>query len=112
MVEIEIKNLREIESETLKQQFIKLCNRKKEKLDKYFKKYKKPLVFQIVVNKDGNIYKTSASLNMKSKDILVFEEGDKLMYVTNKLLKEFIKSVKRQKELERKDYLYKKKSRK
>jgi len=109
MVKLEVKNIKEIEGEELKEQFTQLCEEKRTYLEEYFKNYDKDLTMEVIVNKDGAIYKVSSSLNMKSKKILHVEEGKEILAVTTKLMKEFIKVVKRQKELERKDYLYKRK---
>jgi ribosome-associated translation inhibitor RaiA len=109
MVRLEIKNIKEIESDALKEQFTQLINEKRDYLDEYFKNYDKELTFEVIVNRDGEVYKVSASLNMKSKKILHVEEGKEILAVTTKLMKEFTKVAKRQKELERKDYLYKRK---
>ena len=109
MVKLQIKNIKEIDSDELKEQFKQLCAEKEEYLNEYFKNYGKELTFEVIVNKDGNIYKVDASLNMKSKKVLHLEEGKDIIAVTKKLLKEFITAVKRQKELERKDYTFKRK---
>ncbi len=109
MIKLEIKNIKEIESEALKEQFTQLCSDKRDYLDEYFKNYDKAMTFEVIVNRDGEVYKVSASLNMKSKKILHVEEGKEIMAIATKLMKEFTKVVKRQKELERKDYLYKRK---
>ncbi len=109
MVKLEIKNIKELSGEELKNQFTQICNEKNEYLNEYFKNYDKELTLEIIVNRDGDVYKVSASLNMKSKKILHVEEGKEVLAVTTKMFKQFIKDVKRQKELERKDYLYKRK---
>jgi len=109
MVKLEIKNIKEIENDVLKEQFTKLCEEKHSYLNEYFKNYDKLLTFEVIVNKDGKVYKVSASLNMKSKKILHVEEGKDVLAITTKLMKEFTKAAKRQKELERKDYVYKRK---
>jgi ribosome-associated translation inhibitor RaiA len=109
MVKLEIKNVKEIAEDALKEQFTQLCEDKRAYLDEYFKNYDKELTFEVIVNKDGPVYKVSASLNMKSKKILHVEEGKDIMAAATKLMKEFTKAAKRQKELERKDYIYKRK---
>ena len=109
MVKLEIKNIKELPGEELKDQFTQICNEKNEYLNEYFKNYDKELTLEVIVNKDGEIYKVNTSLNMKSKKILHVEEGKEVLAVTTKMFKQFIKDVKRQKELERKDYLYKRK---
>jgi len=109
MIKLEIKNIKEIESELLKEQFTQLCNDKRDYLDEHFKNYDKEMIIEVIVNRDGELYKVSASLNMKSKKILLAEEGKEVLSVTTKLMKELTKTAKRQKELERKDYLFKRK---
>jgi ribosome-associated translation inhibitor RaiA len=109
MVKLEIKNIKEIADDAIKEQFKQLCEDKRAYLDEYFKNYDKPLTFEVIVNRDGEVYKVSSSLNMKSKKILHVEEGKDVLAITTKLMKEFTKEAKRQKELERKDYVYKRK---
>jgi len=109
MVKLEIKNIKELQSEALKEQFTQICNEKRDYLDEYFKKYEKDLTLEVIVNKDGDIYKVSASLNMKSKKVLHVEESKDVLAAVTKMLKQLITEVKKQKELERKDYLYKRK---
>ncbi len=109
MIKLEIKNIKEIEGELLKEQFTQLCNSKRDYLEEHFKNYDKALTMEVIVNRDGEVYKVSASLNMKSKKILLAEEGKEILKVASKLMKEFTKSAKHQKELERKDFLYKRK---
>jgi ribosome-associated translation inhibitor RaiA len=109
MVKLEIKNIKEIDDDAVKEQFTKLCEEKRAYLDKYFTNYGKELTMEVIVNKDGDIYKISSSLNLKSKKILHAEEGKDILAVTTLLMKEFTKEVKRQKELEKKSYVYKRK---
>jgi len=109
MVKLEIKNIKEIDDDAVKEQFTKLCEEKRAYLNKYFKNYGKELTMEVIVNKDGDIYKISSSLNLKSKKILHAEEGKDIPAVTTLLMKEFTKEVKRQKELEKKSYVYKRK---
>ncbi len=109
MVKLEVKNIKEIENENAKQEFLSKCEDRKSYLEDYFKNYGKDLTLEVIVNKSGKTYKVSASLNMKSKKILHLEEHKDILPAATKLFNEFLKEVKRQKELERKDYLYKRK---
>ncbi|RLD33864.1 MAG: hypothetical protein DRJ02_05965 [Bacteroidetes bacterium] len=109
MIKLEVKNIKEIADDAIKEQFIQLCEDKRVYLEEYFKNYDKDLTMEVIVNKDGMVYKVSASLNMKSKKILHVEEGKDVLAITIKLMKEFTKVAKRQKEMERKDYVYKRK---
>lgn len=109
MVKLEVKNIKEIENEAEKQEFVKKCEEKRDYLEEYFKNYGKDLLLEVIVNKSGKTYTVSASLNLKSKKILHTEEHKDIQTATTGLFGEFLKEVKRQKELERKDYLYKRK---
>lgn len=109
MIRLEVKNIKEIENETAKQEFLAKCEDRRNYLEDYFKNYGKELTLEVIVNKSSKTYKVSASLNMKSKKILHMEEHKEILPATTKLFNEFLKEVKRQKELERKDYLYKRK---
>ncbi len=109
MVKLELKNLKEIENEEVREGFVAFWKEKQLYVEELFKNYDKDLTLEVIVDKSGKTYKISASLNLNSKKILTVEEGPVLMSVTEKLFSEFKKTMKRQKELERKDYLYKRK---
>ncbi len=109
MIKLEIKNLKKIEAEADKQEFKSKCEEKRDYLEEHLKNYGKELTLEVIVNKSGKTYKVSVSLNMKSKKILHLEEHKDILHAATKLFNEFVKEVKRQKELERKDYLYKRK---
>ncbi len=109
MVKLALKNVSEIEDEMNKHRFVEICEEKKNYIEEVFKNYDKDLVFEIILDKSGKTYKISASLNLKSKKLLVAEEDHDLFKAFDRLFNEFKKLMKRQKELERKDYLYKRK---
>ncbi len=111
MVELIIKNLKEVE-ETSRKEFEEICKEKIEFYQNLFKKYDKDLTLEIIVNKSAKTYTVSASIALKSKKILLAEENKDILKALNRLMKEFKKAVKRQYELERKDYEYKRKNRK
>jgi len=108
MVTLNIKNLKEVE-EPYRNEVEKICKEKITFFQDLFKKYDKDLTVEIIFNHSSSTYIVSSSINLKSKKVLIAEEGKDVVKVTSKLLNEFKKAVKRQYELERKDYLYKRK---
>jgi len=106
-----IKNLKEVEL-PYKQQVEEIILDKFDFFQNLFKKYDKDLTMEVIFNRSSSTYKVSASLDLKSKKVLVAEENKDPIRAVSKLLKEFKKVVKRQYELERKDYEYKRKNRK
>ncbi len=111
MVELIIKNLKEVE-EPFRKEFEEICQEKLDFYQNLFKKYDKDLVLEVIVNKSAKTYTVSASIDLKSKKVLLAEEDRDVLKALNHLMKEFKKAVKRQYELERKDYEYKRKNRK
>ncbi len=108
MVKLLIKNIKDVE-ENLRESVENLCNEKAEFYKDLFKKYDKDLTVEVIFNKSALIYTVSASINLKSKKVLLAEEGNDVLKTTTRLFNEFKKAVKRQYELERKDYEYKRK---
>ena len=108
MIELKLKNLKEIE-EQYRDEVEKICQEKSEYFKELFKKYDKDLVLEVIFDHSSAVYKVSASINLKSKKVLIAEEGKEIKSVVTTLFNEFKKAVKRQYELERKDYEYKRK---
>ncbi|WP_456424592.1 hypothetical protein [Lutibacter sp.] len=108
MVELKLKNLKEVE-DSHRNEVEQICKEKSAYFHELFKKYKKDLVLEIIFDHSSSTYKVSASINLKSKKIIVAEEGKDILEIVTKLLNEFKKVVKRRYELERKDYEYKRK---
>ncbi len=109
MVNLLIKNLKEVETDAARKELQQLAERVREKLETRLKRYGKELTLEVIVNKSGATYSVSASLDMRSKKILHAEEGKEIEPLMHKLFNEFLRQVQRQIELERKDYEYKRK---
>ncbi len=110
MLKLIIKNLKEVE-EPFRKEFEEICQEKVTFFQNLFKKYDKDLTLEVIVNKSSKTYSVSASLDLKSKKVLIAEEDKDPLKAVRKLFNEFKKAVKRQYELERKDYEYKRKNR-
>ena len=108
MVNLVIKNLKEVE-EGARDAVENICKEKSEFYKDLFKKYSKDLTLEVIINKSAKTYTISASLDLKSKKVLVAEEDKDAVAAATRLFNEFKKVVKRQYELERKDYEYKRK---
>ena len=108
MVKLIIKNLKEVE-ENSRQQAEELIKSKVEFYQELFKKYDKDLTLEVIFNKSASTYTVSASIDLKSKKVLLAEENAEVLKAVTVLFNEFKKTVKRQYELERKDYEYKRK---
>jgi len=108
MVELIIKNISEVE-EPLRDKIKAMCEEKSEFYKELFKKYDKDLTLEVIFDHSSSVYKVSASLNLKSKKVLIAEEGKDVEKVVTGLFSGFKKAVKKQYELERKDYEYKRK---
>ena len=109
MVKLIIKNTKEIEDLQIRARFESLWTTNREYIDELFKNYEKELLLEVIVNKSGKTYKVSCSLNMLSKVVQQLEEDIDIMAASTRLFSKFKKEIKRQKELEKKDYLYKRK---
>ncbi len=108
MVTLEIKNIKEVEEQH--HEIIKnICKEKQEYYNELFKKYDKDLILKVIFDKSSALYKVSASINLKSKKVLLVEENKNVEKAITQLFSNFKKAVKRQYELERKDYEYKRK---
>ncbi len=111
MVKLIIKNLKEVEL-PYRKEVEEICNEKLEFFQNLFKKYGKELTLEVIINKSAKTYTVSAAIDLKSKKVLIAEEDRDILKAVHSLLNEFKKAVKRQYELERKDYEYKRKNRK
>ena len=108
MVTLAIKNLKEV-AEDVQEQVKLICEEKVAFYNELFKKYDKDLTIEVVFDHSSSLYKVSASINLKSKKILVVKEHKDVVKAVTELFADFKKAVKRQHELERKDYEYKRK---
>ncbi len=111
MVELIIKNINEVE-EPFHKELERVAHEKTKFFRELFKKYDKDMVLEVIFDHSSALYKVTASLNMKSKKVLVVEEEKDVVKALNNVLNALKKAVKRQYELERKDYEYKRKNRK
>ncbi len=111
MVQLIIKNLKEVE-ENYRNEVENIINEKVEFYQNLFKKYDKNLTLEVIFNKSASTYTVSASIDLKSKKVLSAQEDKDILKATRALFNDFKKAVKRQYELERKDYEYKRKNRK
>jgi len=107
MVELIVKNVKEVEEN--KEEITNIINEKKEFFDNLFKKYDKNLTFEVIFDKSSALYKVTAGLDMKSKKLLSVEEDKDVVKAVTKLMSKFKTAVKKQHELERKDYEFKRK---
>ncbi len=112
MVALQIKNLKEVPGEAQRQEIQQLAEKLQQKFEEWFKRYTKPLTFEVIVAHNGRVFRISAALDMKSKKVLHAEEDIDPVVAAHKLFEQFRRHVKRQIELERKDYEYKRKNRK
>jgi ribosome-associated translation inhibitor RaiA len=108
MVNLIVKDIKNV-PENFRKPIEELLNEKREYFSNYFKKYDKPLTMEVIFKQTSSLFTVSVSLNMKSKKILSVEEGNEILKVVHKLFAGFRKTVKRQYELEKKTYLYKRK---
>ncbi|HMH33078.1 MAG TPA: sigma-70 region 4 domain-containing protein [Puia sp.] len=82
--------------------------KKLKRLKKMLNHYPKELVLEIFVRGEGDDeYIITASLNMKSKEIVVKERGRKAVIVVNNVLDRLISLVREQVHVERREYLQK-----
>ncbi len=110
MIKLVIKNIKEVEL-PYRQQVEEIITEKYNFFKNLFKKYDKDLTVEVIFNRSSITYTVSASIDLKSKKVLVAEENRDPIRAVTKLMNEFKKAVKRQYELERKDYEYKRKNR-
>ncbi len=108
MVKLLIKNIKEVE-EDKRDEVVSICEEKEKYYTELFKKYDKDMTLEVIFDHSSSLYKVTCSLDMKSKKMLSVNEGKDVVKVVNGLFSDFKKAVKRQYELERKDYLYKRK---
>ncbi len=108
MVELVIKNVRELEDE-YRSSVSGICEEKAEFFKELLKKYEKNLLLEVIFDHSSSLYKVSGSLNLKSKKVLSVKEGKDVVKVVTGMFSDLKKIVKKQYELERKDYEYKRK---
>jgi ribosome-associated translation inhibitor RaiA len=109
MVNIELRNLKEVE-EQYRAQVEKLIEDKFSFYEDLFKKYDKDLLIEIIFDHSSSkLYQVSATINLKSKNVQVKEEDKDVLTAVTKLASEFKKAVTKQYELEKKEYEYKRK---
>jgi ribosome-associated translation inhibitor RaiA len=108
MVELVIKNLKEVE-EQYHDRIERVCKKKVTFFERLYKRYDKDLVLEVIFDHSASTYKVSASLDMKSKKVLLAKEDKDPLKAVIHLLDEFKKVVKRQYDHERKLYLFKRK---
>ncbi len=108
MLKLIIKNIKEVE-EPLHDKVTALCKEKSEFFENLLKKYGKEVPLEVIFDHSSKVYKVSGSLGLKSKKVLVVEEDEDVLKAVTRMFNELKKAGKRQYELERKDYLYKRK---
>ena len=108
LANVGMKNREKIANE-LENEVVQICVSKKEYFSELFKKYNKQLKLEVIFNKTAGNYKVSISLNLKSKKLLLAKEGKNIIKLTNSLFSDFKKMAKRQYELEKKEFEYKRK---
>jgi len=110
MVNLILKNLKEVDM-TFRKEIEEICQEKLNFYQNLFKKYDKDLTLEVIFNKSAKTYTVSASIDLKSKKVLVAQEDKDVLKALRQLCTEFKKMVKHQYEMERKDYEYKRKNR-
>ncbi len=108
MVTLIVKNLKEVD-ESFHKEIETICKEKEDYYNELFKKYDKDLTLEVIFNKSSSLTKVSASLDLKSKKVLIADEDKNPVKALNTVFSSLKKVVKRQYELERKDYEYKRK---
>ncbi len=108
MVNLILKNIKEVDA-SLHQEIETICKEREAYYNELFKKYDKDLTFEVIFNKSSALTKVSASIDLKSKKVLTAEEDKNPIKALNSVLSSLKKAVKKQYELERKDYTYKRK---
>jgi len=108
MVKLSIKNIKEVDA-SLHNKINELCSEANDYYNELFKKYDKDLLLQIIFDNSSKNAKVSISLNLKSKNVSLTEENKDALKALTTVLSKFKKAVKKQYELERKDYIYKRK---
>jgi len=108
MVTLTVKNLKEV-AEEVREQAKAICEEKVAFYNELFKKYDKDLTLEVIFDHSSSLYKVSASLDLKSKKVLIVKEHKDVIKAVTALFADFKKAVKKQHELERKDYEYKRK---
>ncbi len=104
MVELIVKNLKEIESPALREEVQKIAENNKQFFEKLFKKYAKPVRVEIRIDYSSKRYKVAGEVHLISKKIELAEEHFEVLEAVRKLFKELKNAVKRQYEKERKEY--------
>jgi len=74
-----------------------------------YKQYNKKLKLEVIFNKTTKKYKVNVYLNLKSKKLLLAKEGKDIVKFVSSLFSDFKKMVKRQYELGKKEFEYKRK---
>jgi len=108
MVTLTIKNIKDVEDK-FHDEINTICEEKREYFNELFKKYEKDLNLEVIFDKSSAVYKVSSSLNLKSKKLLTVEEDKEPIKPLTKILSDLKKVAKKQYDLEKKEYEYKRK---
>jgi len=106
MIELTVKNLEAIQ-EPLKSYVQNYINQRVEALKRLFKRYPQKVPFEIIINKKQKGWKVDCYIYMQSETLYFEQSGKDLKNVLSEIFKKAKNQIKKQKSLERKDYLYK-----
>jgi len=100
-----------IESTAEREQLEKKVALYAKNLARYFKRYEYPVVLECYIKKDNKRWKITLKIPLRERTIVAEEKDFKLMQALKSAYTTLKREVKKAKELERKDYLYKRKNR-
>ncbi len=108
MVHLTVKNLKEVK-EVFHKEIWSVCEEKQAFYDERLKNYGKDVQLTVIFDHSSATYKVSASLDLKSKKLLVVEEDTDPVKALHAVFQALKKAFRHQYEKEKKDYLYKRK---
>jgi ribosome-associated translation inhibitor RaiA len=106
-----IHQLELIEPPTQRSFFEDEVKKKVSRIEKVLRDYRKQVMLEIFLKKEGNLFVITASLALLQKILTVTEEGFKPVAVINFVFDRLKNLVANQLRLERKEHLYKRKNR-
>ena len=110
-MDYKIENLNLLPEQT-QEPFREYIEKKKSGIERFFKRYKKPITLEIHISElKNNHYSISFLIQMKESPVYVRETGSQPIDLATQLFQKIKRTVARQLKKERKEYLYKRKNR-
>lgn len=106
-----IHNHKKILNEGVADNFEKTIHEQTEKLRRFFKRYRKPVILEVILSHDDRKYHITTKLNMRSGPLIIKRKAVDLWPLTREVFDVLRKEITETLKKERHEYLYKRKER-